>query len=45
MPHRPDQPTILHSTLAAALLLALATPSLATETEAQLAARGAENKR
>ncbi|MCB4794105.1 phosphate ABC transporter substrate-binding protein [Pseudomonas sp. NP21570] len=45
MPHRPDQPTILHSTLAAALLLALATPSLAAETEGQLAARDAENKR
>ncbi|KIZ37386.1 phosphate ABC transporter substrate-binding protein, partial [Stutzerimonas stutzeri] len=36
---------MLHSTLAAALLLALATPSLAAETEAQLAARDAENKR
>lgn len=46
MPHRPDQlTTLLHSTLAAALLLALATPSLAAETEAQLAARDAENKR
>ena len=45
MPHRPAQLTILHATIAAALLLALATPSRAAETGAQLAARDAENKR
>ena len=45
MPHRPHRPTTLHTTTAAALLLALATPGLAAETEAQLAARDAENKR